>query len=125
MKGSLFLGRIFGIKLYIHFTFLLIFLYIGYYSYKATNSFDQIPYDFAIILIAFVFVIMHEFGHALAARRVGIQTRQILILPIGGMAQLDNMPENPKDELFVTFCGPAVNLAAVIILLPIFLVTHS
>jgi Zn-dependent protease len=125
MKGSLSLGRIFGIKLYIHFTFLLIFLYIGYYSYRATNSFDQIPYDFAIILIAFVFVIMHEFGHALAARRVGIQTRQILILPIGGMAQLDNMPENPKDELFVTFCGPAVNLAAVIILLPIFLVTHS
>jgi len=125
MKGSLFLGRIFGIKLYVHFTFLLLFLYIGYYGYKASHSFEQIQYDFLIIIVAFIFVIMHEFGHALAARRVGIQTRQILILPIGGMAQLDNMPENPKDELFVTFCGPAVNLGVVILMLTVFLVNHS
>src|SRR6185437_7272461 len=125
MKGSLFLGRIFGIKLYIHFTFLLLFLYIGYYGYEASHSLKQIQYDFLLIIVAFIFVIMHEFGHALAARRVGIQTRQILILPIGGMAQLDNMPENPKDELFVTFCGPDVNLASIVLMLPIFLVNHS
>jgi len=125
MKSSLFLGRYFGIKLYVHFSFLLIFLYIGYFNYQAYHSFAQVETSFMVILVAFLFVILHEFGHALAAKRVGIKTRQILILPIGGMAQLENMPENPKDELFVTFCGPAVNLVAILILLPLFLVNHS
>ena len=125
MSGSLYLGRVFGIKLKVHFTFLLIFVYVGYYSFQAYHSWTRLPYDFLIIIVAFVFVVMHEFGHALAARRVGIETRQVLILPIGGMAQLDNMPENPKDELFVTVCGPLVNLAIVILCVPLFLVNHS
>jgi len=125
MKGSLYLGKVLGIKVLVHYSFILIFLYVGYFSYDQFHSINEALYDCLITLLAFVCVLMHEYGHALAARKVGIQTRQIVILPIGGMAQLDNMPEKPKDELFVTICGPLVNLGLVILLLPVVWLNHS
>jgi Zn-dependent protease len=125
MRGSLNLGKIFGINVLVHFTFVLIFVYVGYTSYSETQSINSVLYDCMLTLFAFVFVLMHEFGHALAARKIGIETRQILILPIGGMAQLTNMPEKPGDELFVTVCGPLVNLCLVIILIPINIFSNS
>jgi Zn-dependent protease len=125
MRGSLNLGKIFGIRVLVHFSFLLVFIYVGYYTLDSYHSVSKTLYMFLVVLLVFVSVLMHEFGHALAARRIGIKTRQIIILPIGGMAQIDGMPEKPKDELFVTICGPLVNLAIVAVLLPFALIQYN
>lgn len=116
MRGALSLGKILGIKVYIHFTFFLIFLWVGYQTYQAGG---RILFQFAVVSAVFLSVLLHEFGHALAARRYGIATRKIVLLPIGGVAQIEHMPEKPAQELFVTIMGPVVNLAIALVLSPI------
>lgn len=119
MRGAISLGKILGINVYIHFTFFLIFLWVGYTSYAKTGNLEHILFDFAVICAVFLSVLIHEYGHALAARRYGIQTRRIVLLPIGGVAQIEHMPEKPAQELFVTIMGPMVNLVIAAITAPI------
>jgi Zn-dependent protease/CBS domain-containing protein len=110
MKWSIKLGRVFGIDVYVHFTFFLLLLFLGYASWKATGDAGAALGGVVFLLCLFGCVLLHEFGHALMARRYGIGTHDITLLPIGGVARLERMPEKPAQELWVALAGPAVNV---------------
>lgn len=101
--------RIAGIDVYVHATFALLLLWVGYASYQPRHSVNDVLAGLAFILCLFGIIVLHELGHALTARRFGIKTRDITLLPIGGVARLERMPEDPKQELLVALAGPAVN----------------
>jgi Zn-dependent protease/CBS domain-containing protein len=107
---SLHLGRWLGIDLYIHVTFLLLLAFIGLSHGLAGRSMEAALTGVLFFAGLFVCVLLHEYGHALAARRCGIATRDITLLPIGGVARLERMPDKPWQELFVALAGPAVNV---------------
>lgn len=110
MKGSLKLGKIAGIGLYLHWTFSLLILFIIFVNYKNGQNPTQILWSVLFILSVFVTVFLHELGHALAAKNYNIITKDITLLPIGGLARLDRIPEKPVEELVVAFAGPLVNI---------------
>ena len=109
MKGSLFIAKISGIKIFIHWTFLFLIAWIMMDNFRNGNGMGQALYTIAFILAVFLCVTLHELGHALMAKRFHYATRDITLLPIGGMARIDEIPENPKHELAVAIAGPAVN----------------
>lgn len=111
MRGSLQVARLFGIPVKLHWTFLFIFLWLGFTSYSQGWDMVSTFWAFAFLLSLFVCVVLHEFGHALTARRYGVNTRDIILSPIGGVARLDHLPENPWQELMVAIAGPLVNVA--------------
>lgn len=106
----------FGIDVYVHFTFLLLLVFLGFGYWSTTQRIDAALVGVSYIVALFGCVLLHEFGHALMARRYGIQTRDITLLPIGGLARLERMPENPVQELWVALAGPAVNVAIALVL---------
>jgi Zn-dependent protease/CBS domain-containing protein len=110
MRWSIKIARIAGIDVYMHLTFLLLLAWIGYMYYKPRESVEDAVWGIVFILTIFATVVLHELGHALAARRYGIETRDITLLPIGGVARLERMPREPWQELFVAVAGPLVNV---------------
>ena len=110
MRWSFKLGRILGIDVYIHFTFFLLLGFIGLTQWMASRNPGSAVVAVLFFLSLFACVLLHEFGHALAARGYGIHTRDIVLLPIGGVASLERMPEKPRQELWVAFAGPLVNV---------------
>src|SRR5687768_3174408 len=113
-KGSLGLGSIAGIGLYIHWTFLILIGYIAFTTWQ--YGWIAVLETIALVLCVFVCVMLHELGHALTAKRYGIDTTDITMLPIGGLARLTRIPEEPKQELAVAIAGPAVNVAIAVVL---------
>lgn len=114
------LGTFFGIGLYVHWTFALL---IGFFAYQAREEGAVgIAFSIAIVLGVFFCVTLHEYGHALAARKFGIPTIDITLLPIGGVARLQRMPRIPWQELVVAVAGPAVNVVIAFLLAIGFLV---
>jgi Zn-dependent protease/CBS domain-containing protein len=117
MRWSLRLGKIFGITVQVHLTFFLLIGWIYYRDLEKGESWIAASKGVALVLAVFGCVVLHEFGHALAARRYGIATRDITLLPIGGVARLERMPERPEQELVVAIAGPAVNVAIAALIL--------
>ena len=123
MGRSLQLGSIAGIRLQVHWTFLLIVAWVALASIFAGLSWLGALFNIGFILVLFGCVLLHELGHALAARMFGIPTRDITLLPIGGVARLERMPRKPVQELMVAVAGPAVNVVIAGLLLAVLLPT--
>ncbi len=117
MTQRLMLGRFFGIELFVHWTFGLLLAYVAYSTYNDGGSASMIAFDFARLLTVFLCVTLHEYGHALAARRYGIETVDITLLPIGGVARLRRIPRIPIQEFVIAVAGPAVNVVIATVLI--------
>lgn len=119
MKWSLNLGRLFGIRVLVHWTFLILLLWVVFHEIQKGSDWPTTLLTLAYILTIFLCVVLHELGHALTAKRYGIETKKITLLPIGGVASLERLPEDPRKELQVAIAGPLVNVIICIILYPL------
>lgn len=117
MKWSIPIGRVLGIRLGIHITFFLIIAWIGWLGWSV-GGWSASLWAVAMICLLFVCVILHELGHSIVALRFGIEVHSITLLPIGGVAGMKSMPEEPYQELLIAVAGPLVNVIILAILLP-------
>ena len=115
MKWSWKIGTVSGIPVYLHATFLLLIAFMVLSNLAAGGGWGAAVGAALFVLAIFATVVLHEFGHAFAARRFGIRTRDITLLPIGGLARLERLPEVPRQELWVALAGPAVNIVIAVV----------
>jgi Zn-dependent protease len=119
MRWSIGIGSIAGIRVELHVTFLLYVAWIAVAQGLFTSRPERALASIGLIISVFACVLLHELGHALAARRYGIRTRDIILLPIGGIARLQRMPDKPAQEVVVALAGPAVNVALALIIVAV------
>ena len=124
MRWSWKIGRLAGIGVYVHATFVLLLAWFAVRAYGVGGRAAAVASVISLIAL-FAIVILHELGHALAARRYGIGTKDITLLPIGGVARLDRMPEEPRQELAIAIAGPAVNVALALLFMAISRITRD
>ena len=117
MKNSWQLFQVRGIKIKMHFTFPLILIW-GALTFGVFNDggWEGALYGLVVTTLIFIIVVLHELGHSAAARRYQIPVRQIVLLPLGGVAEIEEIPEEPGKELVIAVAGPLVNLALALVL---------
>ncbi len=124
-RYSLKLGKPFGIQVSVHWTFSLLIAWIVLISASRGLETTQILMHVLFVLALFVCVVLHELGHSLAAIRLGGEVKSIILLPIGGMAQMSKMPEKPKEEFIVSAAGPLVNIVIAAVLWVYLVTLHT
>jgi len=110
MSWSWKIATVRGIGVYIHATFWLVVAWILFAHLASGQGALAAAQGVLFVLLLFLCVVLHEFGHALTAQRYGVQTRDITLYPIGGVARLERIPRNPRQELMIALAGPAVNV---------------
>ncbi|MEO8199047.1 MAG: site-2 protease family protein [Gemmatimonadota bacterium] len=110
MNWSFRIFRVAGTDVKVHVTFLLLLVYLGFNAYSGGGQAELIA-TLAAVLGVFACILLHEFGHITMARRFGVLTPDVILLPIGGVARLQRMPDEPRQELLIALAGPAVTLA--------------
>lgn len=115
MKGIWRLVSIRGIPVLVHWSFGLILLWAGYRGYEI-DGWHMVGFAVLLTVLLFACVLLHELGHSLMARRFGVQTRSILLLPVGGVAALERMPRRPLHEFLIAIAGPMVNVVIALVL---------
>src|SRR3989454_7706713 len=110
MSWSLNIGSIAGTQVRVHITFLLFLGWIFAASWVSEGS-QAAWAGLAFMVLLFACVLAHEFGHIFTARAFGVSTPDVTLLPIGGMARLERIPEEPYQEFLVAIAGPLVNVA--------------
>jgi len=125
MKWSFKIGSVGGIDIKLHFTFVLVIIWAAAQGVSGFGGLRGGLFAVISILLLFACVTLHELGHSLVARGFGLHVRDITLLPIGGLAQLDTMPDRPLHELLIALAGPAVNLVIVVLLSLVVLVTRG
>ena len=113
MRWSYTIGRIAGTEVKIHVTFLLLLAWIAYTAYQDAGTAAAVS-DTLFFVCFFFCILLHEFGHIRMARRFGVRTPDVILLPIGGVARLERIPEEPRQELLIALAGPAVTLAIIL-----------
>ena len=118
MPWSITIARVGGTAVRIHVTFLLLLSWI-WFAYYQRGGTEAAWEGVAFISLLFLCVLLHEFGHVFAAKRYGVNTKDVTLWPFGGIASLERIPDKPSEELVVAIAGPAVNvvIAAVLILI--------
>lgn len=116
MQWSWKVAEISGIRVSVHATFLLLVAWFAIAYWFEVGSVARVVSGVALLLLLFGCVLLHELGHALTAQKFGLTTHEITLLPIGGIARLERLPDDPMQSLWITLAGPAVNIAIAVVL---------
>ncbi|MGE5188260.1 MAG: M50 family metallopeptidase, partial [Betaproteobacteria bacterium] len=118
MKYSLKIGSAWGIPIELHITFILLIAAVfglSLYSFLSSSTwnlsvFSQQFYTFFLVIFLFFFVVLHEFAHSIVARRYGFKVRKIILYPIGGVSEIEEIPDNPSQEWRMAIAGPLTSI---------------
>lgn len=116
MKGAFRIGGVRGIHLWVHWTFLLLVGWVILSTIRYGNDVRQLAWAIFFIVAAVISVTLHELGHAVVANLYGIRARNIILLPVGGIASIEKFPDNPGQELAISIAGPVVNVMIALLL---------
>ncbi len=117
MRWSYRIGRIAGTDIKVHVTFMLLVGWWAVMGYQEGGPSGALTGALSLLAL-FACILLHEFGHILMARRFGVRTPDVILLPIGGVARLERIPDEPRQELLIALAGPAVTLAIIVAALP-------